>query len=53
MVIEWPNKDAKKRKSMENDTQKGFLGCVRKIDSIDIILKNKSRGVYNREIFFT
>ena len=37
---------------MENDTREGILGCVEKVDGIDIVLKNKPGGVYNGEIFF-
>lgn len=52
-VIEWPNKDEKRRESMKNNNKKRFLGCMEKVDSIDIVLKYKSRDVYNKEIFFT
>lgn len=52
-VIEWPNKDEKRRKNMKNDSRKGFLGCMGKVDGTDIVLKYKPGGVYNREVFFT
>lgn len=37
---------------MENDYCKRFLGCVEKVDGKDIVLKHKSGGIYNREIFY-
>lgn len=37
---------------MENNIQKRFLDYIGKVDSNNIILKNKLRGSYNREIFF-
>ena len=52
VVIKWPNKDAKKKENMQNDTQKGFLNCMGKVDGTDIILKNKLGSVYNGKIFF-
>lgn len=50
--IEWPNKDAKRKKSIENVIGEGFLGCVRKVDGTNIILKNKPGVFYNKKIFF-
>lgn len=38
---------------MKNDTREGSLGCVRKVNDTDIVLKNKPGDIYNREIFFT
>lgn len=38
---------------MKNDIQKEFLDCLKKIDSTNIIFKNKSRDIYNGKIFFT
>ena len=52
-VIEWPKEDEKRMESMKNDSREGFLGCVGKLDSTDIALKNKPGGAYNGEIFFT
>lgn len=51
-VIKGPDKDRKRRENMENITQEGFLGCVEKINSTNIVLKNKPESVYNGEIFF-
>lgn len=50
-VIEQLNKDQKRRESIKNNSRERFLGYVRKIDSTKIVLKYKSGGVYNREIF--
>lgn len=52
-MIEQLIKDEKRRKNIENDTQKRFLGYMRKINSINIILKNKLKSIYNKKIFFT
>lgn len=38
---------------MKNNNREGFLGYVRKVDSIDIVLKYKPGDVYIGEIFFT
>lgn len=35
-VIEWPNKDEKRRESMKNDSREGFLGCVGKVDVLTL-----------------
>lgn len=35
---------------MSNNTQKKFLETIKKIDNIDIMLKYKSKGIYN--LFF-
>ena len=51
-VIKWPNKNEKKKENMKNNNSKGFLDCVRKIDSTNIILKYKPRSIYNKEIFY-
>lgn len=48
-MIEWLTKDGKKRKSIENNTWKRFLGCIKKINSIDIVLKNKLKSIYNEK----
>lgn len=40
-VIKWPIKDKKRRKSIENNTQEEFLGCIEKINGTNIVLKNK------------
>lgn len=52
-VIGWLNKNKKKRESMKNNNRKRFLGYMKKIDIIDIILKYKTKSIYNKEIFFT
>lgn len=46
-------KNKKKYANMNNDSWKRFLRVIKKIDSINIVLKYKLRGIYERETFFT
>lgn len=36
---------------MKNNQHESFLGCVKKVDSTNIILKYKPEGICNGEIF--
>lgn len=36
---------------MKNNTLEEFLNCMKKVDNIDIVLKNKLEGIYNKKIF--
>lgn len=38
--------------NMKNSNQKEFFGVIKKLDSINIVLKFKLRGIFKGKIFF-